>query len=482
MIFIIAFRNLFKSIRHTLIVVFLIMVIIALFYIGNTVLEESNNGLRTTYILNYTGDIVIQEKTDVSMSLFGANTPAIGEFFSIPVLNDVDTINALAADFEEVETITRQISGPAVLDIGTQRFGVPVFGIDPDTYFPCFPGIQLDAGRFLQSGEMGAMLTKGRAEQVKKDTGVPVSVGDSILLSTAGTTGFKIREVPVVGIFSYSNAVQIPDEIVLTDAQTARALNSILLATDSDYAPPETTVDILTDDIDSLFMDEGSDTIADKTESVSLAEIKTLLETGTEPVTQDWKDGGWNFIILRLKKGVNDSDFLKKLNEKLEPFTAKAVDWRTAAGTPALLVLLLQYLFNAGLLLIIIAGIIAIINILLITVFQRMKEIGTLRAIGASDGYVRLLIFTENIIIAAIAGILGIVLGNVLIQVINGMGISVNNSLISSMLGHDRIFIQNSGLMAIASVALSVVLGFLSSIYPVQIALRIQPVEAVAKG
>ena len=88
MILLIAFRNLCANLRHTLIITFLMTLIVTLFFIGNTALSASNDGLKRTYVHNYTGDVVVHEKTDVPMSVFGATTPAISGFFPIPLLSD----------------------------------------------------------------------------------------------------------------------------------------------------------------------------------------------------------------------------------------------------------------------------------------------------------------------------------------------------------------------------------------------------------
>ncbi|RPJ09222.1 MAG: FtsX-like permease family protein [Spirochaetaceae bacterium] len=482
MILLIALRNLLTNFRHTIIIMFLIMLIVMLFFIGNTAIDASDEGLKNTYILNYTGDVIIQEKTDVPMSVFGANAPAIGEFFSIPILKDHDDIISLVESMPDAGVITSQISGPVVMDIGDGRYKTFAFGIEAQTYFNVFSGITLVEGELLKPGQRGAMISKERASMTEEEFGKPVAPGDMIMFTTVGATGFKIREVPLAGIYEYKNQGQIPDEIVLVDAQTLRALNSILLAPETDVPPPPQSTDILTDDIDSLFGAESFPTPVDVSGPVSITEIQAQLSNREEQPFLSTDKGGWNFIIIRLKDGVSNSDFIQRLNGQLESYSAIAVDWRTAAGAPALLVLLLYFLFNGGLLLLVIAGIIAIVNVLLISIFQRVKEIGTLRAIGASNNYIRVLILSENLIVAIVSGLLGVIAGAVLIQIINGANIQAANSLIITLLGGKVVKLGFSESIAIVSILVSAALGFLASLYPVQFALHIQPVEAVAKG
>jgi len=65
-------------------------------------------------------------------------------------------------------------------------------------------------------------------------------------------------------------------------------------------------------------------------------------------------------------------------------------------------------LFNFGIFLVCAACVITVINILLISVFRRTSEIGTLRAIGASNIFISFIVIQENFILALIAAIAGI--------------------------------------------------------------------------
>ena len=67
----------------------------------------------------------------------------------------------------------------------------------------------------------------------------------------------------------------------------------------------------------------------------------------------------------------------------------------------------------------ILAGVIGIGNILLISVKERTKEIGIRRAIGASPNHIRKQIILESIFLTLIAGIIGIILGALILNLIN---------------------------------------------------------------
>jgi len=67
-----------------------------------------------------------------------------------------------------------------------------------------------------------------------------------------------------------------------------------------------------------------------------------------------------------------------------------------------------------------VAGIL-IMNVMLVSVSQRKREIGLLKALGASNGQVRMIFFTEAVLLAMAGAIAGLVVGGIGQQVIAGV-------------------------------------------------------------
>jgi putative ABC transport system permease protein len=487
-----ALRNIVRNKKNSLVITFLITVITFLFFIGNTIAGSSEQGLRESFIESITADVVIQKSGDVTMNLFGANTPVTDEFFVIPVLPAYDLVMEAVLAQRGIAGVTSQVSGKVFLDLAGLREPALLAGVDADSYFSLLEGISLEEGRFLESGEYGAMITAERADRIEERTGSRPVPGMPLLFTSAGSTGFKIREVPLTGIYRYRNPGQFMNEIILADPETVRVLNTIQTASSVFEVDGEAT-DLLDISLDDLFAgtvdsETGGQYAAsgeDPVEEFSTGLLDSFLsreeETVSPPVSQT--RGDWNFILLRLEKGISSGRVIAELNGKLAPLGAVAVSWRIAAGTSAILVLLIQTLFNAGVFLVSVAGVIAAVNILLISVFKRVREIGTLRAIGAGDGYIRGLILGENIILALTAGSLGVLGGCWFIRIINAMGIVIPNPLIVSLLGSGPVLsIDILPGIAVSSLAVAVVLGFAASLYPVETAVRINPIVAVRQG
>jgi ABC-type antimicrobial peptide transport system permease subunit len=476
-------RNILRNRKSNGVIILLIGSITFLFFVGHSIIGRTVQSMRDTFINGVTGDVVIEKSGDVTMNLFGANMAVVNEYFSIPVLPAYDALVEIIAADTDVAGMTGQVSGQALLDFENYRSPALLCGVEPDAYFPLFPSIELVEGRFLRNGELGAMISKEKALAIERDTGKYPGVGEKILLTSAGIVGFKIREAPIAGVYQYKNAGQFMNEIVITDVQTARALVSIQVATSDallGVGTGEEFAPLMADGIDDLF-GESSFSFPEADEEISPDAVSSFLSESREKEPAQTVGGDWNFIIVRLKKGIFSStaSFINDLNKKLSPYGVVAVNWQIAAGESAVMLIILQTLFNSGISLVSIVGVIAVINILLISVFKRKREIGTLRSIGAADRFIRSLFLGENLALSCVSGIVGVLAGILFFQYINSMRIVISNDLLASLLGGGVLNIEFFPQSAAASLTLAVVLGLGASIYPVEEAARMEPAAAL---
>jgi putative ABC transport system permease protein len=484
MVWLLVLRNIIRNKKNSFVILLFIAVITLLFFTGNSIIGQSEQGLRASFPGSLTGEAVIQKAGAVTMNLFGANTPVIDEYFTIPPLPAYDAVMELVSHFPGITKITSQVSSRAYLDVLGLREPVLLCGVDPETYFAALPGIILEEGHFLKAGEYGAMITRERAERIERKTGRRLFIGTPLLFTAGGEAGFKIREVPLTGIYSYRSSGLFMNEIIIADPQTVRALASIQVAS-SGADPGGEAVSLFESDPDDLFnaaFSAGKETGGSVEADGFSADILSALLQGSSEEDKTIFGGDWNFIILRFEKDAAPAAVINALNRELASYGVTAVGWRIAAGNSAILLLLVQALFNAGIFLISAAGVIAVINILLISVFKRTREIGTLRAMGAYDGNIRFLILGENCILAAAGGALGVAAGAVLFKLINVLDISIPNVLIASLLGGPALHVAFIPAAALASFGLALILGFTASLYPVEMAVRIEPIVAVRQG
>jgi len=116
-----------------------------------------------------------------------------------------------------------------------------------------------------------------------------------------------------------------------------------------------------------------------------------------------------------------------------------------------------------GLITLVGAGI-GLMNILLVSVTERIREIGVSKAIGATSGNISLQYFIEGIVISLIGGFMGIIFGLLIGLLVAKLTKSV------FMVPWDWVAL---------GVVICLVVGLLSSIFPAYKAARLNPIEAL---
>ena len=118
-------------------------------------------------------------------------------------------------------------------------------------------------------------------------------------------------------------------------------------------------------------------------------------------------------------------------------------------------------------LLAVLVGGIGVMNTMLMSVFERTREIGVLRAIGWSKALVLRQILAEACLVSVVGGALGIVLGVLGIELIGSLGQY-------SWLGGEY-----GGLLFLQALLVGLGMGLVGAAYPTIRALRITPIEAL---
>lgn len=109
-------------------------------------------------------------------------------------------------------------------------------------------------------------------------------------------------------------------------------------------------------------------------------------------------------------------------------------------------------------------GGIGIMNIMLVTVTERTREIGIRKAIGAKRKHILLQFLIESIIISCFGGFIGIIIGFVLTKIIPKFTSMTPVITISSI---------------VTSFTVSVIVGIFFGIYPANKASKLNPIEAL---
>ena len=117
----------------------------------------------------------------------------------------------------------------------------------------------------------------------------------------------------------------------------------------------------------------------------------------------------------------------------------------------------------------------AIVNTLVMAVLERRREIGIMKALGASDADVKKLFFAEAATMGLIGGALGVALGWIIGRAIN---FGTNLYLHKMKMPAENLWTVPLWLVA-GAVAFAVLVSVLAGIYPAARAARLDPVQAL---
>jgi len=114
---------------------------------------------------------------------------------------------------------------------------------------------------------------------------------------------------------------------------------------------------------------------------------------------------------------------------------------------------------------------IGIMNTMLTSVMERTREIGIMKAIGATNKDVLLIFIMEGVLISIIGGAIGIALG-----VLGSRGLS---TVLTGSFGGGGLTPVITSYSIMLGLAVALIVGMLSSLYPARKAAKMSPIEAV---
>jgi ABC-type lipoprotein release transport system permease subunit len=166
---------------------------------------------------------------------------------------------------------------------------------------------------------------------------------------------------------------------------------------------------------------------------------------------------------------------------KKDGLTLKAIDWQQAAGLIGQFVNVIRIVLYVAILIIFLIALVIINNAMVMATLERVKEIGTLRAIGAQRRFILAMLVVESIVVGVIFGGLGAGLGAVIVSIIGKVGIPAKSDVWFFFFSGPRLhpFIGTSNIVAAFLIVLMV--SAFSSLYPAWIAMRVTPRQAMAE-
>ncbi|WP_068264336.1 ABC transporter permease [Janibacter limosus] len=278
-----------------------------------------------------------------------------------------------------------------------------------------FVSAQVDGGRLFVTAIDPSSFPE--VEQIEPTSGTADLDADSVMLSTkheggreVGSTvevamGSSTKELTVVGFYDEIQAIGSPD--VLMSVETVDAMGG---AAADNWA--------------FIFVDSGAD--------------KASVQSGIEKVVDKQP-----LVTLKDQQGYADEQ-RASINQIL-------------------------YLIYALLGLAIVIAVLGIVNTLGLSVMERTREVGLLRAVGLSRAQLRRMITLESVTIALLGAVLGIVLGVI-------AGVAIQRSLVED--GITELAIP--WLQMVVFVVLAGIIGVLAALLPARRAARMDVLQAIS--
>ncbi len=172
-----------------------------------------------------------------------------------------------------------------------------------------------------------------------------------------------------------------------------------------------------------------------------------------------------SLFYIRLKEPALKNRFLERVERLWPDFSVSGL--QEYAENQSMADMMNGFVWAIGSLAIIIGGV-GMMNAQLMSVMERTREIGVLRAVGWSSRRVLWMILMESISICLLGGILGFGLGYVLISMLSNASVAVGVSTSNITAG-----------LTIQAFSVVFILGLIGGLYPAWRASRLQPVEAL---
>ena len=225
-----------------------------------------------------------------------------------------------------------------------------------------------------------------------------------------------------------------------------------------------TIAGVLSDDEDSLTAAFSSGSMVAYVPYTSLVKLST---TALSEVTSFYISAAEGSTVETAEAAITEI-LMDRFDEDEDAFEVSSQDVleETMSSITSILTILLGGIAAISL----VVGGIGIMNIMLVTVTERTREIGIRKAIGASRGTILMQFLMEAVVLCMLGCGLGIFLSWSVLQIVN--------TVVASL---DMAFHLNGGVVMIA-VGFCFVIGVVFGLYPANKAAKMKPIDALHYG
>lgn len=324
-------------------------------------------------------------------------------------------------------------------------------------------GLQKQYSDQIDAIALSESVGSGTAERESESANITITGINEQYFASSKITLLAGRKIKKKDLTGKKKVIMVTDKVVenLFDGDNSAALaQSISLNLDGSYEKYYI--------VGVYKYESGSDVSESSDEDVTTAAYIPL----TTAKEQTHADEGYSqFTVVTSTKVDSVSAFAEQIEQYFKPYYAANEDYEvststmesmTESMTEMVQTVSIAIAFIAGISLLV--GGIGVMNIMLVSVTERTREIGTRKALGAKNSSIRLQFIIESVLLCLIGGILGIVVGLIL------------GAIAASILGYSA---TAPVAAMIISVAFSMVIGIFFGHYPAGKAAKLDPIEAL---
>jgi putative ABC transport system permease protein len=439
-----SFSNLWKKKLRTALTIFGVMIgigaLVSMFSFGQGIQDNITSTFNELQLFNYVSVYPPSENTqNISHSKDPNTIEQAGPYSRI--LDD-DFIRNVT-EIEGVESAFPEVRFPAMIRFNQEEKFSLIQVLPADI---CQSGLmQLRAGQPYTPADANALIISDSLLRRMKIREPETVIGQQIEISTL-TVDLSLSNIPNIVTFLRGKGLPF--------SRQSYKFTIIGVTEKMGFAGPMPVRS------DVFIMPEESE----KMKKLSLTSIWDLFQS-----SQQTK--GYSMVNIKL----SSIKYVESVKEKMEDRgfrTFALFDHLEQIKTG--FIFLNMFLFAVGMIAITVAAL-GIINTMVMSILERYKEIGIMKAVGASDSDVKKIFLSESGAIGFLGGVLGLILGWLVSMIIN--------QIINYFMAKQRVpymdYFSFRWWLVLGAIIFSILISLAAGVYPTMRAARVDPVVAL---